>query len=659
VHKFSGETRICWFTDPLLRQVTFAYDAADRVIQQDLPGSRTVLFDWDANGNLVSLTPPGQPAHLFDYTPVDLPSIYEPPDVGIGNVATDYEWNLDKNPDTITRPDGAQIVFGYDAGQRPVSITSPRGTQTIQWEPNKGRIQSLTTPEGVSLSYLYDGPLVTRTTWAGGGISGRVDRTYHDDLRLRTISVNGANAITYAYDTDSLLRQAGSLVLNRDPETGLLSGTTLGSVTTSYIYNGFGELSSMTSSFGATALYSEAYTRDALGRIVTRVETIQGTTTTWEYGYDAAGRLETVTKNGLLASQYAYDANGNRLVKQTPTTYETGTYDAQDRMLTYAEATYTYTANGETLTKTDATGTTTYQYDVFGNLLGVDLPNGTQIRYKVDGRNRRVERSVNGVVTQRWLWQGQLSPIAELNASNAVVSRFVYATRVNVPDSMVRGGVTYRILHDYLGSPRLIVNTSTGAIAQRMDFDEWGIVTADTYPGWQPFGFGGGVADTGSQLVRFGARDFSGMTGTWQSKDALRFRGGDEALYGFPRRDPVNNIDPAGLADICYRPLKYTWFVAGTRSDEILNQVVGHQHIWFDDGENVGFGPDGRFSEPPEKRRKYRRCQTRYDDDLLRLAIENISANEDGEYDFFTNNCQEWVDRVLAEYKRLEGGALP
>jgi RHS repeat-associated protein len=544
---YDGLGRLFSVTDPLLRQVSFAYDAADRVTQQILPGGRTVLFDWDANGNLVSLTPPGQPAHLFDYTPVDLPSIYEPPDVDIGNVATDYEWNLDKNPDTITRPDGAQIVFGYDQGQRPVSITSPRGTQTFQWEPNKGRIQSVTTPEGVSLSYLYDGPLVTRTTWAGGGISGQVNRTYDDDLRLRTISANGANAVTYAYDADSLLRQAGSLVLNRDPETGLLSGTTLGSVTTSYIYNGFGELSSMTSSFGATALYSEAYTRDALGRIVTRVETIQGTTTTWEYGYDAAGRLEMVTKDGLVASQYAYDANGNRLAKQTPTVYETGTYDAQDRMLTYAGASYTYTANGETLTKTDASGTTTYQYDVFGNLLGVDLPNGTQIRYKVDGRNRRVERSVNGVVTQRWLWQGQLSPIAELNASNAVVSRFVYATRVNVPDSMIRGGVTYRILHDHLGSPRLIVNTSTGAIAQRMDFDEWGIVTADTDPGWQPFGFAGGLRDSGVELTRFGAREL-GMSGRWLTQDALLQRGGATNLYEYAASDPLNLVDIEGFA---------------------------------------------------------------------------------------------------------------
>jgi RHS repeat-associated protein len=604
---YDGLGRLFRVTDPLLRQVTFAYDAADRVIQQDLPGSRTVLFDWDANGNLISLTPPGKPAHLFDYTPVDLPAIYEPPDVGVGGVATDYAWNLDKNPDTITRPDGAQIVFGYDFGQRPVSITSPRGTQTIQWEPNRGRIQSVTTPEGVSLSYLYDGPLVTRTTWSGGGISGRVDRSYDDDLRLRTISVNGANAVTYAYDADSLLRQAGSLLLTRDPETGLLAGTTLGNVTTSYTYNGFGELASMTASFGATPLYSEVYTRDALGRIVTRVETIQGTTTTWEYGYDAAGRLETVTKNGLLASQYAYDANGNRLAKQTPTVFEAGTYDAQDRMLTYAGASYTYTANGETLTKTDATGTTSYQYDVFGNLLGVDLPNGTQIRYKVDGRNRRIERSVNGVVTQRWLWQGQLSPIAELSASNAVVSRFVYATRVNVPDSMIRGGATYRILHDHLGSPRLVVNTSTGAIAQRMDFDEWGIVTTDRNPGWQPFGFGGGMLDTYSLLHRFGARDYGASSGRWVTRDHVGFALGTGNQYSYVEEDPANFVDKIGL--VRFRAeLEEQRQLANELQDELRNSLTDEVKDFFREKYGVDLeqallpcdGPVGKLDALPD-----------------------------------------------------------
>ena len=58
---------------------------------------------------------------------------------------------------------------------------------------------------------------------------------------------------------------------------------------------------------------------------------------------------------------------------------------------------------------------------------------------------------------------------------------------------MVKGGQTYRIVSDHLGSVRLVVNTSMGAIAQRIDYDEFGNITADTNPGFQPFGSAGGL----------------------------------------------------------------------------------------------------------------------------------------------------------------------
>jgi hypothetical protein len=37
-------------------------------------------------------------------------------------------------------------------------------------------------------------------------------------------------------------------------------------------------------------------------------------------------------------------------------------------------------------------------------------------------------------------------------------------------------------------------------------------VTADTNPGFQPFGFAGGLYDQDTKLVRFGARDYDPNT---------------------------------------------------------------------------------------------------------------------------------------------------
>ena len=136
--------------------------------------------------------------------------------------------------------------------------------------------------------------------------------------------------------------------------------------------------------------------------------------------------------------------------------------------------------------------------------------------------------------------------MAELDGTGAVVSRFVYGTKDNVPDYMEKGGVTYRILSDHLGSVRLVVDASTGTVAQRLDYDEFGVVLQDTAPGFQPFGFAGGIYDHQTKLVRFGARDYDAEIGRWTSKDPIGFDGGDHNLYGFVVNDPVNRIDSEG-----------------------------------------------------------------------------------------------------------------
>jgi RHS repeat-associated protein len=149
---------------------------------------------------------------------------------------------------------------------------------------------------------------------------------------------------------------------------------------------------------------------------------------------------------------------------------------------------------------------------------------------------------------QDFLYQDQLKPIAELDGSGAIVSRFVYATRSNVPDYLVRDGGIYRIIMDHLGSPRFVVNTADGSIAQQMDYDAFGNVTLDTNPGFQPFGFAGGLYDRDAGLIRLGARDYDPQTGRWTVKDPILFAGGDTNLYGYIQNDPVNWIDPDGLS---------------------------------------------------------------------------------------------------------------
>jgi hypothetical protein len=64
---------------------------------------------------------------------------------------------------------------------------------------------------------------------------------------------------------------------------------------------------------------------------------------------------------------------------------------------------------------------------------------------------------------------------------------------IHASEYMVRGADTYRIVTDHLGSVRLVVKVSDGSVVQRIDYDEFGVVSSDTSPGLQPFGFAGGL----------------------------------------------------------------------------------------------------------------------------------------------------------------------
>jgi len=150
---------------------------------------------------------------------------------------------------------------------------------------------------------------------------------------------------------------------------------------------------------------------------------------------------------------------------------------------------------------------------------------------------------------QGFLYENQLEPVAELDGSGNLVSRFVYCGcgAGNIPQYMMKNGVTYRILSDHLGSPRLVVDVTSGAVMQRMDYDEFGNVILDTNPGFQPFGFAGGIYDRDTGLVRHGARDYDPETGRWTAKDPVGFEGRDINLYGYVANDPINDFDPSGL----------------------------------------------------------------------------------------------------------------
>jgi YD repeat-containing protein len=163
-----------------------------------------------------------------------------------------------------------------------------------------------------------------------------VSRTYDNDFRIAMQSVNSTNTVSFGYDADSLLTGSGALTVTRDPQTGLVTGTTLGQVADATAYSDFGEPLTYSASVNGTPVYSVQYAHDLLGRITEKIETVGGATHTYDYAYDLAGRLTDVTTDGTASAHYDFDANSNRIggFNQLCSSISNAVIDAQDRLST-------------------------------------------------------------------------------------------------------------------------------------------------------------------------------------------------------------------------------------------------------------------------------------------------------------------------------------
>ncbi len=650
--------------DPEGNTTNFTRDPVGRVTREEQSATNIVDFVFDANDNLTSITPPGKTDHNFSFTPVDQVSVYGPPTAsGLSNANTNFSYNLDKDLTQVSRPDGKNIDLSYNNKGQLTTLTIPRGSYTYEYKDISQQLKSITAPNSEVVKFKYDGFLQTQEDW-DGSIDADVDVIYDNNFFVSSRDVNDANQINFTYDADGFITSAGDLNINISNQNSLIQGTSLDNISTAISYNEFAEPTSYIAKNSGADIYNVSYSRDKLGRVTQKVETISGTTTTYDYSYDADRRLSEVKVNGLVARTYTYDTNGNRLSLNSTA----ASYDAQDRLLNYGANNYSYNDAGDLTNKFDGNLNTQYNYDALGNLVNVTLPDGRQLDYVIDGKNRRIGKKIDGVLTQGFVYKDQLNPIAELDTAGNLVSRFIYGVKPHVPDYMIKAGTKYRIISDNVGSVRLVLNSSTGSIAQRIDYDEFGNITQDTNPGFQPFGFAGGLYDNDTKLVRFGARDYDAEIGRWTAKDPILFKGGQSNLYEYLNNDPLNAVDITGLARFGKGPLinlPGNFDIFNTNPlDNILNTEIAHEQLFYDDDTNVGFFPENRGSfigpgdvSSLEERNidpaPYNRYGPHYDDEIIKQAVKNVG---EGRYCLIGSNCQNWADKVRHEYNRIKNG---
>jgi len=396
--------------------------------------------------------------------------------------------------DTITYDDATTLKFSYDnAGRLQTAADSKYGTVSIALD-NLDHVTRVQTPYG-KVGYTPDA--IGRITWITYPSGLQVHQGYDSANQLKTLTVGGDQPFTAVYEDNGRLK---TLTL---PNGAVRTQT--------YVAPGDDLAGIAYADSAGNAIGNWAYTHDGLGRI----QNISGTLFTpvmpaaFSGTYDDAEQL---TNEGSTAVSSQADGS------QTSDLNLTFSYDARGRMTGAAKAgnpsaTYGYNALGQRDTKTLSDGTVThYFYDLAGHLIAeTDGAGNTQFEY---------------------VWFGDMP-----------VMMRAYA-----------GGVAteHLLLTDHQGTPRRVIDFGN-RLRWSWDSEPYGSGTSNNNP--SGFGavqmhlrFAGQVYDNETGLHYNGARYYNPKTGRYVQRDPLGLSGGALNFYTYAGGDPINSVDPSGLA---------------------------------------------------------------------------------------------------------------
>ena len=379
--------------------------------------------------------------------------------------------------------------------------------------------------------------------------------------------------MTYAYDADDEPSQIGALTLTRNPTTGQLTATTVDASTTALGYNTYGELSTLTARRSHGVVFGEPRPRPWRTRQrKDRADRRPNAQLQLRLRPCRATEVRQ-TRRDRIAS-YDYDANGNRTTQTSrarrpsppTTTITTG-------CCATAASTYRYTANGELRERT-----TDRRVDAL------------QLRRRRQPDRRRAGRRAHHQLCHRrprtaHRHQDQRRPTARLRLrrGRSAISR----NRCQWADPLAASSTppdrTFPSTCSAPDAPTALIADQLGQRAPRHRHPDrrrspnastmtpTAPSRTDTNPGFQPFAYAGGLYDTDTGLVRFGARDYDPQTGRWTAKDPIDFAGGDTNLYGYVHGDPINLIDPEGT--FAFIPIAIA-VIGATQTGYDINKLI-------------------------------------------------------------------------------------
>ena len=241
--------------------VNYAYNAIGLVTQRS-DAERTINYGYDGINRLTSIDYPSDSA--------DVTIGYDNANnrTGLSSLVTSYTFvydNADRMTSKVQNIEGRtyNLTFGYDT---------------------RDNLTSITYPDNISVNYTYDNG--NRTTAIAGYITGV---TYHPSSGEATITYANGKTATISYN-------------NRYRVSGI---SVPGVIGYSYLYDGVGNLTTLTDNINSA--YNQSYAYDDVNRVITA----NGPWTGNSYSYDIHGNR--TAKSVEYSSSYAYNSSTNRL----------------------------------------------------------------------------------------------------------------------------------------------------------------------------------------------------------------------------------------------------------------------------------------------------------------------------------------------------------
>jgi RHS repeat-associated protein len=543
------------FADRAGRQTSLEYDNMRRMTKKTDPLGRATHYEWCRCGALQSLTDPlgrttswqtdvegrriskqyadgSQINYIYQGTISRLEQV-----VDERRQSTFYTYNLDNTLKYASYGNTAAttplVSFAYDPDyKRVVSMKDGIGTTVYGYVPisaspvlGAGNLASVAGPlTNDIIAYAYD-ELGRKVEMLVDGAA----ETRNFDPAGRVIGVsNLLGSFAASYDGSSTRIVSETFPNGQTATMGY--GSTLQDFSLQQIAN----------AAGATPISSFSYGHDILrGRVTTWSQQagVQSPSI-FTFGYDAVNQLlsTAVTNSGALvnAFAYSYDPAGNRLSEQVNGTTKTATYNTLNQLSTMANAVVNSRSN---------------EWDGLNRLTAVNAGN-TRTEFAYDGLSRLayIRELQNGSETsfRRFVWSGS-HICEERDATGGSINKRFFGQGVKLQNGPTAGAYYYT--RDHLGSIHELTDAG-GNVRARYSYDPFGRRTKVSGDLDADFCFAGMLwsSEAGLALTRF--RAYDPELGRWLSRDPLgkaELRQGPN-LYAYVGNEPVDNIDPQGLA---------------------------------------------------------------------------------------------------------------